>query len=361
MEQERKSRWEGHEFWFNFDRKPGLRRFDELASLGGTPTAIALRTMKFQLEEELGFEISDALFIDVFKMVCNIRPVPALGGMANLAFSQPLERIFERHGIYGDSRKFVSAVWHVFRIKTEAHRAYNKILLHIPHASTRFPEDSNYSFSDLDEDEVLLIDYYTDELFAPEQETEHIHSSIFYYCRFWCDAERLINDPLEKDGMGFCYDRFIWNSNVFPIRSFNKKEEAFRLYLDHHSSIARKLLNMGKGTLLIDCHSFSSHPNLLCSNPPDIDICIGFNEDTTRPSNVVVGNIVQHFSSLGYKVGINTPFSNSKTFETPVEYHSVMIELNKCLYMNEETLEKTDGFDSLKQDIQSLYPKLLKP
>lgn len=58
-------------------------------------------------------------------------------------------------------------------------------------------------------------------------------------------------------------------------------------------------------------------------------------------------------------MGINTPFSNSKTFEVSVKYHSVMIEVNKRLYMDEATLEKNDGFDQLKVDIQSLYGTLL--
>ncbi len=361
MEQERKSRWEGHEFWFRYDRKEGLKRFEEIASLGNTPTAIALRSLKFQLEEELGFEITDALFIDIFKKVCNFRPVPGLGGMASLEFIQPIERIFERHGIFGDSKQFVNAVWNTFRIKTDTRRNYKNIVLHIPHASTQFPESSDHSFCDLDGDEGLLVDYYTNELFSPEEVTEHIYSVVFPYCRLYCDVERLINDPLEEKGLGFCYSRFLWNSpeHVFPLRSFSKKEEAFRLYVEHHSSMSKKLLHLGKGTLLIDCHSFSSQPNLLCSNPPDIDICIGFNDDATCPNKVVIGNIKQHFNSCGYKVAINTPFSKCKTFEVPIEYHSLMIEVNKCLYMNEQTLEKTDGFDQLKADIQSLYEKLL--
>ena len=112
--------------------------------------------------------------------------------------------------------------------------------------------------------------------------------------------------------------------------------------------------------LLIDCHSFSALPNLLNANPPDIDICIGYNDDETRPNKVVIGNIVQYFKSLGYKVGINTPFSNSKTFLVPVKYNSVMIEVNKRLYMDENTLEKSEGFEKPKQDIQSLYEVLLK-
>ena len=111
--------------------------------------------------------------------------------------------------------------------------------------------------------------------------------------------------------------------------------------------------------LLIDCHSFSALPNLLNPTPPDIDICIGYNDDETRPYTKTIDNIVQFFKSLGYKVGINEPFSNSKTFPVPVEYHSVMIEVNKRLYMNEQTLDTIDRFYKLKHDIQSLYNLLL--
>lgn len=227
----------------------------------------------------------------------------------------------------------------------------------------RFPEGCHYTFSDLDDEERLLIDYYTDELFVPEGESEHIHSVAFPYCRLYCDVERLINDPLAKKGLGMSYSRWIPSTNGHgqTYRAFSTKKQAFRLYADYHAQVSKKIVELWSDLLLIDCHSFSSQPNLLCSNPPDLDICIGFNDDGTCPNKVVIGNIKNYFESLGYKIGINTPFSNSKTFEVPVKYYSVMIEVNKRLYMNEQTLEKTVGFDSLKQDIQSLYPILLKP
>jgi len=44
----------------------------------------------------------------------------------------------------------------------------------------------------------------------------------------------------------------------------------------------------------------------------------------------------------------------------PIKYDSFMIEVNKRLYMDEKTLEKTNDFKTLKDDIQSLYVKLLK-
>ena len=364
MENQRKSRWEGNEHWFKFDHHDGLKRFDDISSLGSTPTTIALRALKYQLEEEMGFEITDELFVDIFRKVCHFRPVPGLGGYAVLEFIQPLQRILESHGV---SKKYLGAIHRIFRVRIENPRCYNSIFLHIPHSSSSFPMDSKYSFEDLDDEERLLIDYYTDELFVPDQETDHIIDATFPYCRLYCDVERLVNDPLEKDGLGICYFREVPTGigYSYTFREFNTKENAFSLYANFHAMVSKTIFGMNKynqpmKVLLIDCHSFSALPNLLNSDPPDIDICIGYNDDETCPDKVVIGNIAQHFMALGYKVGINEPFSNSKTFSVPVKYHSVMIEVNKRLYMDELNLEKTEGFDKLKQEIQSLYNILLK-
>jgi len=241
-----------------------------------------------------------------------------------------------------------------------SYSVYDNILLHVPHSSTSFPKGSNYSFMDLDEEERLLIDYYTDELFVPSKEIKHIGNIVFPFCRLYCDVERLINDPLEKEGLGISYSRKVDFQHRKTTHSFGREIDAFMMYIDFHAEVAKRMVKIGDNRLLIDCHSFSNRPNLLNSAPPDIDICIGFNDDETCPDKVVIGNIVHYFMSLGYKVGINEPFSNSKTFSVPVKYHSVMIEVNKRLYMDEHTFEKTEGFYILKQEILSLYNILLK-
>ena len=91
-----------------------------------------------------------------------------------------------------------------------------------------------------------------------------------------------------------------------------------------------------------------------------MDICIGYNEDKTKPSEMVIGTVLHHFRMLGYKVGVNAPFSSAKTFNTLAEYHSLMIEVNKKLYMDEDTLEKKESFGRVKSHIGSLYGKLMK-
>ncbi len=154
---------------------------------------------------------------------------------------------------------------------------YRNIVLHIPHSSIRFPEGSQYCFNDLDAEERLLIDYFTDELFAPKQPTAHISSMVFPYCRLYADVERLINDPLEEEGLGISYCRR--NTNSGAGRSFSTMSSAFNLYADFHAEVSKHIVELGSGVLLIDCHSFSALPNMLNSNPPDIDICIGYNDD----------------------------------------------------------------------------------
>ena len=260
----------------------------------------------------------------------------------------------------GDSAKKATAIMASRRGKTI--RDYEGILLHIPHSSTSFPSESTHSFTDLDKEEKLLIDYYTDELFVPRKQIWSISPAVFPYCRLYCDVERLVNDPLEDKGLGISYHRTV-DSNYLPFeeRSFGRLNEAFKYYADFHADVSKRIVEMTcmNKILLIDCHSFSALSNLLNSNPPDIDICIGYNDDETCPNKVVIGNMVQHFKYLGYKVGINEPFSNSKTFSVPVKYHSVMIEVNKRLYMDEYTLEKTDGFIDVQHAIMSLYQTLL--
>ena len=336
-----------------------LDSFEDVSFLHEEGTKVALRTLKYHLEEEIGYELSDEAFLAIFFRVINLRPAHPLGGWSfQYGFVVPMQKTLQAHNLHCGAKEIID----FFNVRNYDNRRYHNLLLHVPHSSTSFPAESKVCFNDLDDEERLLIDYYTDNLFGPEQEANNICHMIFPYCRLYCDVERLINDPLEKDGLGISYSRWVpcQDRHGIVLRSYSVKNEAFALYADYHSDISKKLVGLIGTTLLVDCHSFSALPNLLNSNPPDIDICIGYNDDETCPSKVVIGNIVQYFMSKGYKVGINEPFSNSKTFNVPVTYHSIMIEVNKRLYMDEHTLEKTEGFEKLTRIIQSLYALLLK-
>jgi N-formylglutamate amidohydrolase len=273
-------------------------------------------------------------------------------------------------------------------------KPYRALVLNIPHASTNIPE----AFMPIQpwikklnpvgiylERSRPLIDYFTDELFFVEND-ERIIPIVATICRTLCDVERMINDPLENDGYGIICSKIIRASSPtsgscpshWVMRYYDYKPTNYNLlqyYLDYQHKLSSNILKHSfvKGyphvcqdpnsVLLIDCHSFSSMPTALCDPGPQeeqVDICLGYNDDATCPPQELIDFVASYFENLGYRVGRNTPFSHSKTVECPVPYHSLMIEVNKRCYMNEQTLEKTKGFVRLRYEIEGLYSHILK-
>jgi len=68
--------------------------------------------------------------------------------------------------------------------------------------------------------------------------------------------------------------------------------------------------------------------------------------------------VAETLRGFGYTVRINHPFKGAelvKRFGRPQEgRHSLQIEINRGLYMDEDRIEKADGFSALKRDIDRL-------
>lgn len=68
--------------------------------------------------------------------------------------------------------------------------------------------------------------------------------------------------------------------------------------------------------------------------------------------------IVDHLNGLGYRTALNDPFKGVELIERHSDpsrgRHSVQIEINRALYMDEDTLEKRSGFDFVRGDVTSL-------
>ena len=242
---------------------------------------------------------------------------------------------------------------------------FDSIILHIPHAS------ANFDFAGHDQyvpswrqAAEPLIDWYTDELFIPPDGDERIIPVMFDTCRTLVDVERMCNDPLECRELGITAYRLLRGRDGGSVVRIDDEDDIryMKKYLDHQHKLAHLLVE-NDNSLLIDCHSFSSRPTIIqpdASNNKDIDICIGFNDDKTRPNDDILTEVKKHFRERGYKVSFNVPFSNSKTVETPARYTSLKIEINKAIYMDEDTHEKKESFDIIRDDITSLYDKLLE-
>lgn len=102
---------------------------------------------------------------------------------------------------------------------------------------------------------------------------------------------------------------------------------------------------------MLDCHSFPSELS-------DIDICIGYNEDWSKPDKETIELAVNLFEDNGYKVGVNEPYSNSETPDCPFLYQSMMLEVNKKVYMEPGSLRIKQP-DPNKSSVRDLINQLL--
>lgn len=224
-----------------------------------------------------------------------------------------------------------------------------KIILNVPHASVEgvFDRENGWKVGIpfLQQKVKRWTDWFTDFLFSSDN--PNIIMKKCPLSRFVVDVERLANDPMEKYGQGIIYTEF---EKIPRILTENRKKELLVFYSNYRKELG-ELITSDKD-VLIDCHSFPSDLN------SDIDICLGYNEDWSKPSEKFLDDVQSIFKRHSFKAEFNVPYSNSITPYSSHKYQSFMIEVNKHCYMNENLVEL--NYDSrLRNTINELYSYIL--
>ncbi len=243
------------------------------------------------------------------------------------------------------------------------------MLIHLPHSSLQVPPDIRKEIllndEELEREMLQLTDRYTDELFAcPNVE---IHKNTV--SRIVFDPERFRSDSDEemaKVGMGAIYVKTISGGLLRRLSEQRREELMQQLYDPYHAELERKagtLLQQFGKCLILDGHSFPQVPLSfeLDKNPDRPDICIGTSEFHTPPE--LSRRIAGYVTEKGLTVKFNSPFAGTMV---PMKYYmkdkrvsSVMIEVNRKLYMDESTGEKSSGFKAVKSFIGGLLQEIL--
>lgn len=236
-------------------------------------------------------------------------------------------------------------------------------LLHIPHSSTCIPEWTRDQFilsdQELVEETNLFADLYTDELFAGGPCCPRI---VFDQSRLLVDVERFPEkhrEPMEAHGLGAVYSV---TSALTPLRINLDESERQALidcfYKPHHEELeswVTTCLGLFGRCLIIDCHSFPDEPfayeNQSLQKRPNI--CLGTDSFHTPQGLIKVAE--EEFVKLGFSVAIDYPFAGTMV---PMRYlgidqrvQSIMIEVNKKLYLGDDPLCKSGEFEVVKADI----------
>ena len=116
----------------------------------------------------------------------------------------------------------------------------------------------------------------------------------------------------------------------------------------------------------VNCHSMPAIASGSATDFPGeahADFVVG-DRDGTTASATLSGLVCGHLRGLGYSVAYNHPYKGVelvRRYGNPAQHrHSLQLEINRKLYMNEETQELTPGFEPIKASLRSLVELLLK-
>lgn len=235
-----------------------------------------------------------------------------------------------------------------------------KLVLHIPHSSTVIPSLQGYVVSSeiLDAEILKLTDWFTDDLFTNDLD----EAIIAPFSRVFCDVERFSDDSLEvmaQFGMGVLYTKTDAGHDLRTISSELRNKILKAYYWKHHNHLSqavnKQLEQFGK-SLIIDCHSFPDIPIVRSLDKSSFRPDFNIGTDSFHTPKKLIQASKAFFDENGYSLGIDTPYSGSIV---PMEHYqknqnvcSIMLEVNRKLYLNEPGNQKSENYSLTKKIVQ---------
>lgn len=142
-----------------------------------------------------------------------------------------------------------------------------------------------------------------------------------------------------------------------------------RCWKPYHAAVA-SAIDTAHGrhsySIHINCHSMPAVASQFATGFPGMvhaDFVVGDRDGSTAAPRLSK-RICEFLRSLGYSVEYNHPYKGVelvRRYGAPErDRHSIQLEINRSLYMDETTLEPTGGFGKLRADLQSLVTMLLE-
>jgi N-formylglutamate deformylase len=243
-----------------------------------------------------------------------------------------------------------------------------------PHSGLILPDDFHPAVSD--ERVLVAADTHVDDLFASAPKIG-APLLVAHFPRSFLDVNRSLGDmdtsmveghwphpvgesATARRGMGLMW-RFAWGDELMHDKLLTVADAEARIdryWRPYHHSLA-SLLNAVHSRFgrvyHINCHSMTAVGHAISSDPAGTvrdDICIGDLRGTSAAPEFVA-LVAETLRAEGLSVAMNKPFRGAElteAYSSPRRNrHSIQFEINRKLYMDETTRERTSGYDALKQ------------
>jgi N-formylglutamate deformylase len=274
-----------------------------------------------------------------------------------------------------------------FAVKTVA--GSTPLVLDSPHSGVEYPDDFGHAC-----DPRLLRraeDTHVEKLydFAPELGVAWIEAR---FPRSYLDANRntteidvsMFDEPwpdaVDTDAATMAKVRLgkglVWRctDDGVPLyaRRLTAREVQSRIeryWRPYHAAVAAAITQAHARhgySIHINCHSMPAISGSHATEFPGLvhaDFVIG-DRDGTSADPALSRKICEHLLSMGYNVEYNHPYKGVelvRRYGDPAhDRHSIQVEINRKLYMDENTLELHSGYEPLKRSLRSMVELLLR-
>jgi N-formylglutamate deformylase len=262
------------------------------------------------------------------------------------------------------------------------------LVLDSPHSGVLYPDDFGYS-CDLD---VLrhAEDTHVEKLydFAAGLGSAWIEA---FFPRSYLDANRNLTEidtalldeawpgPVETDPAAMSKIRLgkglVWRCTDDGLPIYDRKLTVAEIearidtcWRPYHAAVASaiKSAHARHGySIHINCHSMPAVASAFSTNFPGLvhaDFVVGDRDGTAADPRLSM-KVCTFLRERGYTVDYNHPYKGVellRRYGDPArQRHSIQLEINRRLYMNEATLAMTEGFERLQGDLRGLLEMLL--
>lgn len=257
------------------------------------------------------------------------------------------------------------------------------LVLTIPHSGQRLPPEAGWLHSRPPLMLLRDLDLFVDEIYLPTVTRLRLSALVARYHRYAADLNRYPDDvdvesvegdtkPKGTFPMGFHWVYTTVGEKILPNPISRELHDRWvKVYHDRfHDEFARGVATLrrqfpGRPIYHLDCHSMPSQGT-------------GAHQDTgrTRPE-VVISDVNGRsaspeymllvcgaFESEGFTISRNWPYQGGRItqrYGQPSQGHeTIQIELNRSLYLDEKTRERSAGFTRLQDRLGPVVEKIVE-
>lgn len=262
------------------------------------------------------------------------------------------------------------------------------LVLDSPHSGVDYPEDfrSCCELRELRRAEDTHVEKLYD--FAPALGVAWIEA---LFPRSYLDANRNVTEidvslladawtePLETDPVAQSKVRLgkglVWRCTDDGADIYDRKltaeevrQRIERCWKPYHAAVAAAIAQAHARhgySIHLNCHSMPAVSGSYSTDFPGLvhaDFVIGDRDGSTAAPALSL-RIVEILRGFGYEVSYNHPYKGVELVrrygDPAADRHSIQVEVNRKLYMDEDTLETNSGFEPLRAHLRELVQQLL--